>query len=185
MPVTVACPECATKLRVPDTAVGKRVKCSKCATTFVAEPPEEDAAVQAAPPEPPAPAEESVSARKRARRREEEPDDDEEEDDEEDERRFRRRDDPMETLIPYRNGRALGAYYCGVFAIIPCLGLILGPIALILGILGLRFAKANPTAKGMGHAIAGIVLGSLTTLGNWGFVLLMVIMMIVSAASGH
>ena len=173
MPVTVPCPKCGTNLRVPDDAVGKRVKCSKCATAFVAEPPAEGAGVQAAPPEPPA------SPRKRPRPRDEEDDEDEY-----DERRFRRRDDGIATLIPYRNGRALAAYYCGVFAIIPCLGLILGPIALIFGILGLRFAKANPRAGGTGHAIAGIVLGSLTTLANWGVVLFTVIMMVVAAATG-
>jgi predicted Zn finger-like uncharacterized protein len=171
MPVIVSCPECGTKLRVPDTAVGKRVKCSKCATAFVAEPPAEDAGVQAAPPERPAPPEEPVSARKPARRRDEE--------------RFRRRDDGgVSTLIPYRNGRALAAYYCGVFSFIPCLGLILGPIALVLGILGLRFVKAHPSAKGTGHAIAGIICGSITTLGNWGFFLLMVVAMVLGAATG-
>jgi predicted Zn finger-like uncharacterized protein len=186
MPVIVSCPECGTKLRVPDTAVGKRVKCSKCATAFVAEPPAEDAGVQAAPPGRLAPPEEPVSARKPARRRDEEPDDedDEEGDDDYDEERFRRRDDGgVSTLIPYRNGRALAAYYCGVFSFIPCIGLILGPIALVLGILGLRFARAHPSAKGTGHAIAGIVCGSITTLGNWGFFLLMVIGMIIGATS--
>jgi predicted Zn finger-like uncharacterized protein len=180
MPVIVSCPECGAKLRVPDTAVGKRVKCSKCATAFVAEPPAGDAGVQAEPPEEP------VSARKPARRREEPDDEDDEEGDDYDEERFRRRDDGgVSTLIPYRNGRALAAYYCGVFSFIPCVGLILGPIALVLGILGLRFVKAHPTAKGTGHAIAGIVCGSITTLGNWGMILLFVIGMIMAAAQGN
>jgi hypothetical protein len=77
-------------------------------------------------------------------------------------RKIRRDDEPVdaaEVLIPYRNGKALAAYYLGVFGLIPCVGNILGPLALIFGILGLRYSKANPRARGAGHAIAGIVFG--------------------------
>jgi hypothetical protein len=72
----------------------------------------------------------------------------------------------VSSVIPYKNGKALAAYYCGVFSLIPCAGLLLGPIALILGILGFFYVRAHPQAKGTGHALAGIILGSLTTLGN-------------------
>src|SRR5438876_1034143 len=95
-----------------------------------------------------------------------------EEDAEEEPRRRRRRprdeedDDGISVLIPYKNGRALAAYYCGVFALIPCVGLILGPIAFSFGILGLRAARENPRAHGTGHAIAGIVLGGLVFVGH-------------------
>src|SRR5262249_60270804 len=92
-------------------------------------------------------------------------------------------DDPVATIIPYRNGRALAAYYFGVFALIPCAGLILGPLALTFGILGLRYVKAHPTAKGTGHAIARIELGSLSALLNWGVVIVGVIAIIVQAGS--
>src|SRR6266849_3522305 len=93
-----------------------------------------------------------------ARRR----DDYDDDDDEDRPRRPRRRDDdddddddyeqesPVSTIIPYKNGMALAAYYCGVFILIPCLGGLLGPAAFILGILGLRFVKKNPTAHGTG-----------------------------------
>ncbi|MBM4069132.1 MAG: DUF4190 domain-containing protein [Planctomycetes bacterium] len=89
--------------------------------------------------------------------------DDEESNDDRRERRRPRRpdDDALSTLIPYRNGQALAAYYCGVFSLIPLLGVLLGPIAIILGILGNNYAKANPEAKGTGHAITGIILGSI------------------------
>ncbi len=56
------------------------------------------------------------------------------------------------------------------------MGLFLGPAALVLGILGVRYVKANPTAKGTGHAIAGIVLGGLTTLAYWGGLLAFLVM---------
>ena len=85
-------------------------------------------------------------------------------------RRRRRRtsdeEDSTGGLIPYKNGKALAAYYCGVFALIPCIGLILGPIALILGIMGLKYAKEHPRARGQAHAIVGIVLGGLVLLGH-------------------
>jgi hypothetical protein len=78
-------------------------------------------------------------------------------------------------LIPYKNPLALASYYCGVFSLIPCLGLLLGPTALFLGIFGLRQSRRNNKAKGGGHAIAGIILGTLTSLGNWGAIAAMVI----------
>lgn len=84
-------------------------------------------------------------------------------------------DGGVSTLIPYRNAKALVAYYFGVFSLIPCLGAGLGPAALILGILGLRYANRNPTAKGTGHAIVGIVLGSLVSLAHLGILVLMLI----------
>lgn len=78
----------------------------------------------------------------------------------------RRDDDAVSTIIPYRNGMALAAYYVGVFSLIPCFALILGPLAVIFGIIGLNRVKANPEVKGTGHAIAGIVLGGFTILAN-------------------
>lgn len=65
----------------------------------------------------------------------------------------------VQRIIPYKNGLALAAYYCGVFGLIPFLGFGLGPIAVVLGIMG--FLKANKSSKagGKGHAITGIILG--------------------------
>ena len=47
MPELVACPQCERKLKVPDTLLGKRVKCPGCQTTFTAA-----AAAKAAPAKP-------------------------------------------------------------------------------------------------------------------------------------
>src|SRR5262249_31152071 len=79
-------------------------------------------------------------------------------------------DEPVSTIIPYRNGYALAAYYCGVFGLIPLAGNGLAPLALVLGVLGLRYVRNHPTAKGTAHAIVGIVLGVLETLFYWGVV---------------
>lgn len=67
--------------------------------------------------------------------------------------------DGFATVVPYRNGAALIAYYLGVFGLIPILGFVFGPAAIILGVIGLVKARKNPQAHGTGHAIAGIVLG--------------------------
>src|SRR5262249_44266389 len=100
--------------------------------------------------------------------------DDDDDDDLRDRLRVRRKD-PMEALVPYHNPKGLIAYYLGVFAFIPCAGAFLGPAALVLGILGLRYSKEHPEAAGGGHAIAGIVLGILTTLLNWGAIIFVLV----------
>ena len=67
--------------------------------------------------------------------------------------------DGFARVVPYRNGAALASYYCGVFGLIPGLGLLLSPIAFILGIIGFIKARKDPKARGTGHAITGIILG--------------------------
>jgi hypothetical protein len=79
---------------------------------------------------------------------------------------------PVSVIIPYKNARALIAYYLGIFSLIPIAGLLLGPPAVLFGILGIRYVSKHPAAHGTGHALAGIIIGSLTSLGNWGLVIL-------------
>ena len=83
--------------------------------------------------------------------------------------------DPLGGLIPYKNPQALLAYYFGVFSLIPLLGILLGVIAIILGIMGLGFAKRNPQAKGVVHAWVGIVLGAFSVLFYCGAIVLLLI----------
>ncbi len=111
-------------------------------------------------------------------------DDDEEDEDLDEIRRHRRRyrddaddhDSGLNTLIPYKNPQALTGYYVGIFSLVPCFGLLLGPAALILGILALRYRQQRPSAGGLAHAIVALVLGSLTTLGNWGILLTVMVL---------
>jgi hypothetical protein len=84
-------------------------------------------------------------------------------------------DDAFATIIPYRNPKALAAYYTGIASLVPLLGLIAGPVAIVLGVLGLRARKKDPRLKGSAHAITGIVLGSITTIVNFGFIVFRVI----------
>ena len=92
-------------------------------------------------------------------------------DDEFDERPMRRRRDEDDGsgggIFPYKNGMALAAYYCGIFGLIPGVGLALAPLAVIFGIIGLVKARGDKFHRGMGHAIAGILLGLVVGPAVW------------------
>lgn len=72
----------------------------------------------------------------------------------------------VSTFIPFRNLAALTGYYVSVFSLIPVLALVLGPLAIGLGVSGLRARSREPRLKGTAHAVVAIVLGSLTFLAN-------------------
>ncbi len=75
-------------------------------------------------------------------------------------------DGGLSYIIPFRNGWALAAYYVGIFSLIPIFGIILGPLAIIFGCLGLRHASRHANAHGRVHAIVGVILGSLVVIGH-------------------
>jgi hypothetical protein len=75
-------------------------------------------------------------------------------------------DGPLSALIPYRNPSALAGYYLGIFSFIPALGILLGITALILGILGLKKAGANPQVRGKAHAWTAILCGGILGIGQ-------------------
>ena len=93
-------------------------------------------------------------------------------------------DDGVSTIIPYRNGKALAAYYLGVFSFVCVIGIPLGLVSIIFGILGLKYAKKNPKAKGAGHAIAGIVLGAIS-LALHLIVVLVIVILVLNAPPGR
>ena len=94
-------------------------------------------------------------------------------------------DGGISSVIPYKNVPALIGYYVAVFALagvcIPGFGAVLSIPALVLGIIGLRRAKANPQAKGKVHAWIGIIAGGLFTLWHVAMVVIMIIAMAASA----
>ena len=102
-------------------------------------------------------------------------DEDDYDDDDEDDRPRRRRSrrgeddgvgDVVTTLIPMRNPKALASYYLGFVALIPILGIIIAIVSIVLGILGIRYSSQNPRAKGVAHAIVGIVLSTISLIIN-------------------
>jgi hypothetical protein len=191
MPLVTVCPDCGCRIKTPEHLAGKMLRCPKCEAEVRAaessddDPPEVDEAIQSSRPGGKGTADDDEAQQKRRRRKR-----DQDDDEEAPRRRVRRRDrddddddDDTPTLIPYKNPKALIAYYTGVFSLVPVLGLILGPVALVFGILGKRYANDNPRAKGSGHAIAGIVLGALTTIGNWGIVIGILILWAIESAN--
>ena len=87
-------------------------------------------------------------------------------------------DSTMGGLIPYKNARALWAYYLGIFSLIPCAGIPLGIAALILGVKGLKYADLHPETLGKGHAWTGIIMGGICAVG---YTLLIVIPIMMGA----
>lgn len=81
-------------------------------------------------------------------------------------------------LIPYKNSSALVSYYLGVFSLLPCIGILTGVVAVILGIRGLRYAEKHPEAKGQVHAWIGIVAG-----GGFAAVYLLLLLLVVWVGS--
>jgi hypothetical protein len=76
------------------------------------------------------------------------------------------RDDTWDRLIPTKNPQALLSYYIGLFSLLPCVGAIMGPAAIWLGAIGLAQVKQNPNLHGKGHAITGIICGTIFGLLN-------------------
>ncbi|HEV3444171.1 MAG TPA: zinc ribbon domain-containing protein [Gemmataceae bacterium] len=150
------CPACDTP-NPPEA-----VRCEECGKKL---PPRK----RASQPDMPDMEEDIEESESRPRRRVAE---DEDEDVEEYEPRRRRRsvrradegDEVVSTIIPYKNPKALAGYYCGIFSLFPILGFILGPLALTLGIMGLRYVKRKPQAHGTVHAIIAIIGGIFGTL---------------------
>lgn len=74
-------------------------------------------------------------------------------------------DGGLNIIIPYKNVRALTAYYFAVFSVIPLVGIVLGLAAFALGISALGFRRMNPGAGGAVHAWIGILVGGLFGFG--------------------
>jgi predicted Zn finger-like uncharacterized protein len=143
MPTLVECPSCAERVRVPDSLLGRRVRCLRCGHEFTTAGPE-----GTTPPAPPAAPETAFTpepAPPRARR--EAPDEWEDE------------DAPRRHHGATPNGFALTSLILGICSL-PlsfCCGLFSVPVsvlAIIFGVVGAR----TPEGRTMGTV--GLVLGS-------------------------
>ena len=188
MPITVSCPNCAKSLKIPDTAVGKRVKCPACQTPFTAAEP--DDAVTSAPPKPsavkkPAPPpprdeeedeeDEKISATP-PKRKPKVVDDEEEEEDEDDrparkrgKKRYDDEDDDDDDDIPsvrskkpHRAGTVmtLGILSIPVSCLCPIIAWILGGIAINMANTDLaQMAAKRMDPSGRGNTNTGKICG--------------------------
>jgi hypothetical protein len=78
------------------------------------------------------------------------------------------------TMIPSGNKPALVAYYCGLFSLLPCIGIPLGIVAIVAGIRGIRLERRHPQVRGGLHAWFGLVAGAFFVV-TWLVVLALVI----------
>ena len=86
-------------------------------------------------------------------------------------------------IIPYKNPKALIAYYLGIFSGFPVIGFFLAIPALVLGIMGLRDRNRNPAIKGSIHAGIGIGCGAFFML-LWGAAIVFIIIGIATNGRG-
>ena len=138
MPITVDCPSCSRKLRVPDELLAKQVKCPSCGTTFTASAVAgETESVRAEPPaeEPPQPSQLQPPPR------EPEYEDERAYDDYDDEppRRSGRGSYRRSNLAPHRGTTIMVLGILSLFVV----GIILGPIAWVMGNNDLREIRAG------------------------------------------
>ena len=82
-------------------------------------------------------------------------------------------------VIPYKNPKALIAYYLGILSGFPIIGLPLGIAAFILGIQGLKARRENPVIKGSVHAGIGVGCGCVFSL-LWTLVIIAIVISILS-----
>jgi predicted Zn finger-like uncharacterized protein len=154
MPEQVHCPSCNAALRVPESLLGKNVKCPKCQTTFVAEteaPAEPEGIVRE-----PAP-----SARRRPSAPPEEFDDEpppEEEDEDRPRRRRRgRRRAAAESAVA---GPAIAIMVVSGLAIALCI------LSLLGNLLGVGLAAAGPAQRASGSQQTDLVVNAVSGIGG-------------------
>jgi hypothetical protein len=98
----------------------------------------------------------------------------------------RRQTEESNTPFAERNAAsdrvALWAYRLSLLGLIPPAGLVLGPIAVVLGALARRRARGDPAFTAYGPAAAAVVLGAVVAVTNWVGVALMVLGLCSAAA---
>ena len=85
-----------------------------------------------------------------------------------------------QAIIPYRNPKALIAYYLGIFSGFPLIGLPIGIAAFVFGIQGLQNRKKDPSIKGSVHAWIGIGCGGFFAV-LWLFLTIVLVTVMVLA----
>lgn len=61
-------------------------------------------------------------------------------------------------IIPYKNPKALIAYYLGICALLPFFGFFIAILSISFGVSGIKHYKRYPLTKGVVHAWIGIIL---------------------------
>ncbi|HTK74808.1 MAG TPA: DUF4190 domain-containing protein [Gemmataceae bacterium] len=70
------------------------------------------------------------------------------------------------SFTPWKNPPAVYSYAVALAGLTPVLGLLLGPAAIVLGLVGQSRLRRDPEIKGLTFIRAGIVLGTLDFIVN-------------------
>jgi hypothetical protein len=84
-------------------------------------------------------------------------------------------DTPFGRYIDPANRPAVLAYRIAVLSLVPGLGLVLGPAAVVLGALARWRGRADPDFTARGPAAGAVLFGVMTALTNWAGLALMVL----------
>jgi hypothetical protein len=76
-------------------------------------------------------------------------------------------DSPFGGPIEPANRSAVYAYRCAIVGLIPIVGMVLGPVALVWGWLAWRRGRTDPHFSALGPAYLAMFLGALLTLTQW------------------
>jgi hypothetical protein len=77
------------------------------------------------------------------------------------------KDRPFDPLADARNPLGVIAFRCAVVALVPFVGLLAGPLAVLLGLVSWIRGKEHRLKGNVGPTHGALVLGTLTTLTNW------------------
>jgi cation transport ATPase len=182
VPIETQCPSCQSKLKAPDTLLGKNVRCPSCQQTFTVEAPPDDAraetSVTAKPAEPSRKRASSITAEPEAPRRgryedeAEDADNDLDDEEYEEERKRKRRRRRREAAASAVAGPAIALMCVGGLAVL------LSITSLLLNLIGAALLAAPQAgaggpeeifhaASGAVGAIFGIVWGGVVLSGAW------------------
>jgi hypothetical protein len=84
-------------------------------------------------------------------------------------------DTPFSEQVHLRNPEAARAYRVSLYGLIPPLSLVLGPLAVVLGLRARRRGRRDPNFTGGWLANAAIVLGAVLTITSWAGLALMIL----------
>ncbi len=154
MPLDMNCPHCGHAWEVPAAAAGQESPCPACgASVAVPLPAPVELSHEADADEAIATAPSGAAARPP---------------------RPRRPVTELSLLAPARNGPARVASTCALLSLVPGFGLLFGPLAVLLGLLGLAFGRGKGVARSTRDVRAAVGVGLLTAVGSWALLLYVV-----------
>jgi len=95
-------------------------------------------------------------------------------------RKRRKRDPNGGWNVPYLEHASIHApgaaraYSWSIYSMVPVLGLLIGPLSILLGWLALCRGRRVPEFRGRALCMAAMIIGALVTLTQWGGVWLMI-----------